>query len=185
MLSTVKSHLVPLGDTFDIPRPPRLKQSIRIEFRAPLSFVYRQCTEYRPWDPGETDGRFERRILARSPNHITYEDLWWKPDGWRWRRAEVELHPPDRWCVVSIGNYRWARTTFRLVELPNRRTRLELQMVHQPGVRGSEQPSRQTLGRTLKRTWGKISESVETDYRRSRDRLDPPVSPSRSRRATL
>jgi hypothetical protein len=146
--------------------PPPVYE-IQVEFRAPLSFVYGWCTDYRPGDDRLAGERWERRIISRSSRRVLYEDLWWSPDGWSWRRYDVSLRPPNRWVARSIGNVRDARIDYHLTTLPDGRTRLDLRMHRRPGPRQSRQPSKKVLEKELVRLWRNYSRALEADYRRS------------------
>ncbi|NNN17217.1 MAG: hypothetical protein HKL79_02495 [Thermoplasmata archaeon] len=145
--------------------PPRYQ--IHVEFRAPRKFVYRWCTDYRHDDGHFTKETYDRRILERSKEKVVYEDLWWEPDGWRWRRNVVTLDPPHGWRADSIGNVRTARIDYRLLELGGDRTRLALSMRRCPGLRQRSQPSKVELERELLQMWQRYARALEADYRRS------------------
>lgn len=147
---------------------------IEVEFRAPVPFVYRWCTDYRPGDDRLAGERYERRVIARSSRRVIYEDIWWSPDGWRWRRNDVQLRPPNRWVARSIGNVRDAQIDYRLKELPEGRTRLALRMLRRPGPRQRRQPPKKALETELLRLWRNYGRSLEADYRRSRAKHSPP-----------
>ncbi len=145
--------------------PPQYR--IHVEFRAPRAFVYRWCTDYQPDDGTFAGETYDRRILERSKHKVVYEDLWWEPDGWRWRRTLVILDPPHGWRAYSIGNVRTARIGYRLAELDRNRTRLTLTMRRRPGLRHRRQPLKAVLERELLRMWRGFGRALEADYRRS------------------
>ena len=156
---------------------------IQVDLSAPLSFVYRWCTDYRSDDGRRAGEVYDRRILSRSPRRVVYEDLWWRPDGWRWRRYAVTLRPPDRWHADSIGNVRDACIDYRLVPRGPDRTRLYLRLRRRPGPRAPHQPSRRSGERDLRGLWRNLSRALAADYRNHAKRRAPtiPPGPPRSR----
>jgi hypothetical protein len=145
--------------------PPIYEMSV--EFRAPLSYVYRWCTNYTPKDARLAGDDYERRIISRSPRRVLFEDLWWEPDGWRWRRSDVSLKPPALWVAVSMGNVREARIEYRLSAVSKLRTRLDIRMRRRPGLRAPRQPPKRELEAEINQMWRKFARSLETDYRRT------------------
>ena len=139
-------------------------------FRVPLPFAYRWCTDYRPEDGRLSGEGFERRVLRRSRRRVVLEDLWWEADGWRWRRNEVTLSPPDRWSTDSPGNVRVAHLDYRLTPVTERSCFLDLVMRRRPGARDPRQPSKQELERELETLWGHYRRAMEREYRHSVDR---------------
>jgi hypothetical protein len=137
---------------------------IQIEFRAPLDFVYRWCTDFRTDDAGREGKKYERRILLRSNRRVVFEDLWWEPDGWRWRRHDVRLYPPNRWRTNSIGNEREARNDYRLTRLTDGRTRLEITVHRRPGLRQPRPVPQKVLERELLKEWRNFGKSLDADF---------------------
>jgi hypothetical protein len=155
---------------------------MKMEFAAPMRFVYRWCTDYRPGDDQLAGDRFERRILSRSGRRVLFEDLWWERDGWRWRRNDVSLRPPDRWVSNSLGNVREAQIEYTLTPLAGDRTRFEIRMHRRPTSRVRRQPPKRELEKELIEMWDNYRRSLEADYRRSRSRRAKTGSPKRTRR---
>lgn len=151
-----------------MPRWPAPTYQIRVVFRAPLRFVFDWCTDYRSDDARRAGEDYDRRIISRGPRRVVYEDLWWKPDGWRWRRNEVHLDPPTRWHSESIGTYRDADLDYRLRSLESGRTELALRVRRRPGPRDPRQPAKRTLERELRKLWGNYRRALEEDYRAAR-----------------
>ena len=143
---------------------------ISVEFDAPLSFVFRWCTDYRTDDARRSGARFERRILHRAPREVVYEDLWWLADGWRWRRYRITLRPPDRWHADSVGNERDASLDYHLTALPGDRTRLDIVTRRRPASGRPGQPSRRTYERDLRQLWTRLARELQKDLGRSRAR---------------
>ncbi|MGD0250264.1 MAG: hypothetical protein ABSB97_05185 [Thermoplasmata archaeon] len=164
-----------------MPRWPPPEYRIRTDFRAPLAYVFRWCTDYRPDDSHLIGEEYERRILERTPRRVVFEDLWWEPEGWRWRRSEVALRPPAYWHADSVGNVRDASIDYQLKELPDGGTRLELRMRRRPGPRSKRQPAKRELENDLRKMWRGFAKALETDYRRSRPKRGSTMTRSRAR----
>ncbi|MFZ0892056.1 MAG: hypothetical protein WB778_09810 [Thermoplasmata archaeon] len=160
--------------------PPRYQ--IQIDFHAPLDFVYRWCTDYGSDDARRSGDEYERRVVQRTSRRVVIEDLWWESDGWRWRRSEVMLRPPNRWEAMSFGNVRDARIEYHLTALSPDRTRLNLRMRRRPGVRNRKQAPKKAMEEELRHMWGKFGKSLEKDYQRSRDAGSVSKRTGRSRR---
>jgi hypothetical protein len=144
--------------------PPRYR--IQLDFRAPVDFVYHWCTDYRIDDAGRQGERYERRILSRSTRRVVFEDLWWEPDGWRWRRHDVRLFPPDHWRTSSIGNEREAQNDYHLIQLDDRSTRLKITIRRRPGMRQPLQVPKRVLERNLRKEWAGFARALEADFGR-------------------
>ena len=167
-----------------VPTWPPPVYRILVDFNAPLPYVFRWCTDYRSDDAVRARESYDRRILRRTRNEVLFEDLWWERDGWRWRRTQVRLHPPDRWHADSIGNIRDASIDYRLTELPEGRTRLELRMRRRPAVGRPGQPARGPFEKELRQLWSHFRRAMMRDYRRVRAntrRSRPKGSPGRPR----
>lgn len=135
--------------------------------------MFRWCTDYRAKDGAITGEGYARRVLSRSPTQVVYEDLWWEKDGWRWRRYRVRLTPPDRWHAESTANYRDMTIDYRLVDLPDRRTRLDLRIRRRPTALYPHQPTKSEMTADLTRAWDRYARQLERDYRASRRRPRP------------
>jgi len=135
-------------------------------FRAPLHFVFRWCTDFQSDDARLEREGFERKILERSGKRVVYEDLEWADDGWHWAQYVVSLHPPDRWTAESVGNYRDATLDYRLTELANGGTRLDLRWRRRPGPKGNRLPKARGE-RDTTRAWRSFKRALERDYRQA------------------
>jgi hypothetical protein len=157
---------------------PNPRYSVRLALRVPLGYAYRWCTDFRPDDALREGMAFERRILRRSARRVVFEDLWWKPDGWRWRRHEVTLFPPDRWHSDSVGNERDAANDYCLTAVSDDRTRLEIRVRRRPASRAPAQPSKRSFEAELLKEWRGFARALEMDFAAvSRRRSSKPCSP--------
>jgi hypothetical protein len=109
---------------------------IHVVFKVPLSFVYRWCTDFGP-DDGQYSGEdktinLNRRIIERTPNRVVFENLYDRGRGWAWERHVVTLMPPDRWHSEGKGVYSENVMDYKLTELPDGRTRLDINWRSRP-----------------------------------------------------
>jgi len=139
---------------------------VRAEFRAPLEFVYRWCTDYTPEDAGYEGETYQRRILQRSPREVIYEDLDDSESGWIWARHVVHLSPPNRWHSDSVGSHREIRLDYRLSRLPGGRTRLVLKARRRPTPIGAKNPTKSRWELSVGRAWARFGRVLERDFRR-------------------
>jgi hypothetical protein len=148
------------------PWPPPAYE-VRCEFRAPLEFVYRWCTDYTPQDARYEAEQYERRILLRSRRKVVYEDLEDTPEGWVWSRHVVRLAPPNRWHSDSVGSHRSYSLDYRLYRLPAGRTRLVLTARRRPTSIGGKNPSKSAWERSVGEAWHRFSRALERDFRKA------------------
>jgi hypothetical protein len=149
-----------------MPKWPRPTYEIRATLHAPLAFVYRWCTDFSTGDASLEGEEYERRVLERSARRVVFEDLQSTPDGWRWARHVIALHPPDRWHSDSVGNYREASIDYRLVDLPSNRTELILRMRRRPVGLGVRNPSKREFEAATARGWRSFDRALVRDYKR-------------------
>lgn len=146
---------------------PGPKYRISVEFRAPLPYVFRWCTDYRQDDGPRGGQTFVRKVLARRGNTIVLQDLWTERRGWVLNHNRTTLFPPDRWHVDSYGTLRTASLDYRLTALPGGRTRLRIDVRRRPTTLHPEQPSRREYEATLSRLWSHFARSLDREYRGS------------------
>lgn len=143
---------------------------IREVFQAPLAFAYRWCTDYTEEDGSLSKEGNARQILRKSGRQVVYEDLTPSPEGWKWSRYAVTLHPPDRWTAVARGNYRAWKLVYTLRSLSEGRTELHLRGERRPVHLGKRNPSHRELEGELHRMWGNFGRAMARDYQASRAR---------------
>lgn len=146
---------------------PRPTYRVEAEFRAPVEFVYRWCTDYTADDAAYEGEAYERRILHRSRRAVVYEDLEDTPEGWSWSRHVVRLTPPDRWHSDSVGSHREIALDYRLMRLPGGRTRLVLTAHRSPCGVGGRNPPKAEWERSVGKIWMRFGRALERDYRKS------------------
>ena len=162
-----------------MPSPRGREYEVHVEFRAPLAFAYRWCTDYSNDDPALEGSDGARRVLERSERRVVYEDLEATPTGWMWSHWTVRLAPPDRWHGEARGNYRSWSLDYRLSALGPARTAFRLKGRRTPMLLGTVNPPKARLERELTVMWKRLGRALEADYRKSvRGRRGP----SRTRR---
>jgi len=149
---------------------PGPSYEVRAEFRAPLEFVYRWCTDYTPDDARYEAEAYRRRILHRSARTVVYEDLDETRQGWSWSRHVVRLQPPDRWHSDSVGSHREIALDYRLFRLPGGRTRLILTGRRRPCGVGGKKPSKADWERSVSLAGRRFGRALERDFRTSQAR---------------
>ena len=149
-------------------RWPVREYRILASFRAPLDFVFAWCTDISPIDPQLRKRAFVRKVIAKSPSRVVYEDLEEGDDGWAWDRNVVTTQPPNRWRLDAVGNHFDTRATYRLSRLPGGRTSLELRFQLRPVGRTDRLPAKSPTERDVARMWRLYGARMESDYRSGR-----------------
>jgi hypothetical protein len=143
---------------------------VTVTFRVPLRFAYAWCTDFRESDPKLEGEPYERKIVRRSAGRIIYEDVRSAPDGWHWARYDVRLEPPNKWSLLSIGNYRSIRAEYALTRRAEERTQFDMWFKREAGPLLGARVSRAAREREMTRMWRKFAVALEQDYRKSRRR---------------
>lgn len=140
---------------------------VSVMFRAPLPFAYAWCTDFRETDPKLEGEPYERKILHRGNGRVVYEDVQSHPDGWHWARYDVRLEPPNKWSLLSIGNYRSIRAEYALTRRGEERTQFDMWFKREAGPLLGPRLSRAAREREVKRSWRRFALALERDYRKS------------------
>lgn len=148
--------------------PPEYR--VDVEFHAPLDYVYRWCTDYRADDGRRAREPFVRKVLRRTRDSVTLQDLWTGPGGWFLNQTRTTLHPPNRWHIDSFGTQRVLTIEYTLLSLPRGRTRLEMRIRRRPTELYPGQPSRRQYEGSLGRMWRNYARALERDFLRTRRR---------------
>ncbi len=150
-------------------RGPAQTFHVHVEIRAPIAYVFRWCTDYRADDARREKDRYVRRILARAPRRVVYEDLGdHEGGGWWWSRYAVDLRPPAAWHAESVGAYRTLTLDYALTALGPERTRFDLTWRRWPTALGPRRVGRAAMERETTRAWKNFAAALEADYRRER-----------------
>lgn len=147
-------------------RWPGPRYELRVEFDAPIDFVYQWCTDYTPQDAKAEGEDYRRRIVRRTSREVVYEDLSDSDQGWRWSRHVVRLQPPNHWHSESVGSHREYSLDYRLSRLSGNRTRLTMRARRRPSSIGARNPSQSEWARESGRGWKNFAHVLERDYRK-------------------
>lgn len=148
---------------------PVSRYEFRVDFRAPLPFVYAWCTDYTPEDARLEKENYTRRILRRTSKRVIYEDLDDQPTGWIWSHQVVDLHPPNRWHAEATGSHRSWSIEYKLSSRPDGGTVLWFRGRRRATPLGSN-VQRKRLERNLRVMWKNFARALERDYRTSQRR---------------
>lgn len=146
---------------------------VSVTFRAPLAFAYAWCTDFRESDPKLEGEPYERKIIRRAAGRVIYEDLEVGSDGWHWSRYDVRLEPPNKWSMLSIGNYRAIRAEYALTRVTQERTRFDLWWKREPGPLPGPKLARAARERETTRSWRKFAAALERDYAKGKGKHRP------------
>jgi hypothetical protein len=150
-------------------RWPGPEYHVTATFRAPIRYVFRWCTDFRPGDERLEKEEYTRRVVSRSPKQVVFEDLSDAENGgWTWARHVVSLDAPNGWHSESVGSHRTSTLDYRLTSLPGDRTRLDLTWRRRPTSIGRKSLPKAKLERETTRAWKEFGRALEKDYRRSR-----------------
>ncbi len=144
-------------------------QRFRLEatFDAPPDFAFRWCTDYSPEDPHIERDDYERRILARGPRRVLYQDLGPQGKGWFLNTQTVTLRPPGAWHAESVGTYRTWSIDYAVRPVADGRSRFTFDGVRRPTPLAGAGPKRSEVEANLRTLWGRFGRALARDYRRS------------------
>lgn len=138
---------------------------IEVTFHAPLSFVYNWCTNYTPQDFKYGGEKGERRILRRSSKRIVFENLYDIGKGWGWERHTVTLNPPNAWHSEGRGNYSESSLDYKLRELPDNNTKLDMRWRSRPGPMSTgRRGSVRSIENYVRLLWQQRAKFVEKEF---------------------
>lgn len=144
-------------------------QRIRISktVEAPLSYVYRWCTDFR-----EDDGRFSSsrpafRVIRAGRDRVARVRIGPPVKGKRRVAAEVvRLRPPRAWHVDQVDEDDLASIDYRLTSLGPRRTRLVLSILERWMT--PKHPSVEEYRTSTGRYWDVLIEALQRAYQAGR-----------------
>lgn len=139
-------------------------------FRAPIGYAFRWCTDYSPRDPAIEKDDYVRRILARAPGRVVYQDFGRAGRGWFLNQQSVHLDPPTHWHAESVGTYRRWSIDYRLRKMTDGTTRFTFDGVRRATPLAETVPTRAEVRANLRELWDRFGRALEKDYRRSRRR---------------
>jgi hypothetical protein len=132
---------------------------------APLSVVYRWCTDYREDDDRITDSiyHYHARIALRESNRVVR--IITVPGRDRNRATDVEiieLHPPDRWHLTKLSVTDDESGRYRLTSKGPNLTVLEMRFRRTWKV--GRPPDLERYKALFNRVWDRYVEVMETEY---------------------
>jgi hypothetical protein len=134
--------------------------------RAPLTFVYRWCTDYREDDDRITNSiyHYRARIALREPKRVVRVIT--VPARDRRRSTDVEiiqLHYPDRWHLTKLSATDDETGNYRLTSRGRRLTLLEMRFRRTWKL--GQPPSTDRYRALFNRVWDRYVEVMEAEYR--------------------
>jgi hypothetical protein len=151
-------------------RLPGPEYHVKVEFRAPLPYVFSWCTDFDPHDARREKEEYARKILERTSRRVVYEDLADSDQGWSWARHVVTLHPPNWWHSDSVGTHRTSSLDYVLTRLPGERTRLDLRWRRRRTPLSTQTVSKREIERSTTAAWRNFARELEKDHRASLSR---------------
>jgi hypothetical protein len=134
---------------------------------APLSFVFKWCTDYREDDNKITGSRNCRKILQRTKRRVVYVTTYFPKSG----RAKmgvnlVTLRPPNSWHLDFVGEEEDEEGDYRLTRLAPRKTRLDMKFSEKYKV--PHAPTQVEDMQQVEAIWDKYVAALERDYARGK-----------------
>jgi hypothetical protein len=156
-----------MGRTAERKRWPGPEYHIQATFRAPLSYVFKWCTDYTSGDARLEGEHYQRKVIRRTPRRVIFEDIEESPDGWYWAWHDVRLQPPDRWHLEVKGNRAQVIGDYQLTKTPDRRTQLDLWWRRRPSLLDFTRRPKAVAERATTLGWKRFARALERDYRKS------------------
>ena len=133
-------------------------------FNAPLSFVYRWCTDFREDDLKMVGSKTKRMMLERNSKHVVWRNLDSSAKKGLQGIRSVRLMPPNRWHLDTTGDKHLVGD-YRLTRLGGTRTRLDMKFVETSADRRKlESPG--SWEAETQEEWDTYGRYLERDYRR-------------------
>jgi len=136
---------------------------------APLTFVYKWCTDFREDDNKITGSTNRRRILQRTRKRVVYVTTYFsRPGVARMGVNMVTLHSPTSWHLEFIGEEDNEVGDYKLTRLGARKTRLDMRFLERYKVRRA--PTQTEDLKHTEQLWDKFVAALERDYARTERR---------------
>jgi len=133
---------------------------------APLSFVYRWCTDFREDDNRITGSKTQRKILEKTRGRITYLGIYKRRGKQMIGVNIVTLRPPNAWHLDYIGEEDDEVGDYHLTRLGPKKTRLD--MVFRERYRIRNAPTKAQDTKHVHEIWDKYAKALEKDYLNSK-----------------
>jgi hypothetical protein len=133
---------------------------------APLSFVYKWCTDFREDDNRITGSKNRRKILQKTSRRVVYVTTYFPKVGVAKVGVNlVTLRPPNSWHLDFIGEEEDEEGDYRLTRLAARKTKLDMRFSERYKVRNA--PTQTEDLEHTEELWGKYAAALERDYART------------------
>ena len=137
-------------------------------FDAPLSFVYRWCTDFQGDDLKMIGSKNERNIHEKTDRRVI-----WTVEGKNLKSGTdpvraVWLRPPNSWYLEESGDI-FGTGDYKLTSLGGTKTRLDM-VFTETYARRSDVPAEKSLVAEALDHWVKYGKALERDYRNSLSR---------------
>jgi len=129
---------------------------------APLSFVYKWCTDYREDDPKITGSKNQRKILQKTRQRVIYLSIYKRRGKFKYAVNIVTLYPEKAWHLDFLGEEDEETGDYRLTRLGARRTRLDMVFKERYKIRGAPTKAQDTKG--TNEIWDKYVAALQRDY---------------------
>ncbi len=132
---------------------------------APLTFVYKWCTDFREDDGKITGSKSIRKILIKNKRRIVYADEYGSSGTTKGDVSIVSLFPPNAWHLDNIGDDLDETGDYDLSREGKNKTRLEMtfRVKYKEGVR--DVPTKAEWEKDTDDFWDKLVAALEMDYK--------------------
>jgi hypothetical protein len=131
---------------------------------APLSYVYKWCTDFSESDPQLTGSKSQRMILEKTLKRAIYAQIYDGADGRKKVAVNVvTLKPPDSWHLDYFGEEDDETAEYRLKSLGRGKTRLDM-VFREKWKKIERVPSIEEQIEHTDRAWDKFVVALEGDY---------------------
>ena len=136
--------------------------------RAPLSYTYDWCTDFRETDPKLTGSKNKRRMLFRTKHRVVYVSQYMRRGQLRDAINVVTLYPKKFWHLDFHGDEDDETGEYALARLDAKRTRLKMTFTEAYKIRNA--PTKAADIKHTNEIWNKYVATLEKDYARARRR---------------
>ncbi len=142
-----------------------IRVSKKIE--APLSYVFKWCTDFRDNDPEITGSKTLRRILEKTKKRVIYAQVYNDDSGQqRFAVDIVALKPPRYWHLDYFGEEDDETGEYKLTSLGKSKTKLD--MVFKEKWKIQNPPSKEWQVQHTSEVWDKYIAALEADYKKNK-----------------
>jgi hypothetical protein len=130
---------------------------------APLSYVFRWCTDFSEDDPKITGSKSQRKILQKTKKKVIYAQIYNDDNGQQKVAVNVvSLKPPRSWHLDYYGEEDDETGEYKLTSLGKNKTRLD--MIFKEKWKISDPPTKAWQIQHTDEIWDKYVTALEHDY---------------------